>query len=363
MRAYGPRGRKVVAGRTTPRAGCTAALAPRHAGGVQRRRRARAGDRPLLERTRRRGQAAGAARRRDRQGAQAGPARRPRRGRGVPVAAFRVAGRSQAPDPRRRQGAGQRLREGQLDPLLRQDLRLRPRPHQGCGSAPPAPPATTPGPWTRTATARAEAVFVGKYLLRRTGPPAACCRASAADHVDSMVVADLDPAGAGSRRWRWARQAPALRRRHLHLALADLPTRPSATRSRPGPPTSRRAPGLAPNLLVTTKLNPSETTLSWAAMRTYVLNATGQVGRQLRGRRRPVRGPGAEREPGRGAAAEDRLTAFGQVVDREGPAAAGHGLVLGPAGADAGGGGSRPRATSGRGPRSRSTSTTTGATS
>jgi hypothetical protein len=168
---------------------------------------------------------------------------------------------------------------------------------------------------------RAEAVFVGKYLLRPNGVTRCVLPGleSPGNHVDSMVVGDLDPGrggfealivgtqgiqfyGAGScaRRWRIAPSA----------ATGD----PQQT----GAAYLRDTAGDSPNLLVTNKLNPSETGYELRPLRGTVVNATGQVVGGYVDDSEMIAPPSQNANLDGAPRAEDRVAGFGQVVDRQG---------------------------------------------
>ena len=168
---------------------------------------------------------------------------------------------------------------------------------------------------------RAEAVFVGKYLLRpngvtRCGLPGL---ERTGNHVDSMVVADLDPnrggfeafivgsqgiqfysAGSCTQRWRIAGSAATGDPQQTGAAyLLD------------------RAGGV-PNLLVTNKLNPSEGSYELRPLKGTVVNAAGRIVGSYVDESRMIAPPAQNANLDGAPQAEDRMAAFGQVVDREG---------------------------------------------
>jgi hypothetical protein len=162
---------------------------------------------------------------------------------------------------------------------------------------------------------RAEAVFVGKYLLRLDGTTRCVLTGFGMDHVDSMVVADLDPAlpgletltvgasgtrfhGAGDCVLRWTIPDSVIRNAQ-QTAAAYL----------------HGTGGGAPGMLVTTKLPDRAGDYT---LRAYALDARGRaVGSYVENLPRlavPVQNANVDGVP----SAEDRVTTFGQVVDQHG---------------------------------------------
>jgi hypothetical protein len=161
----------------------------------------------------------------------------------------------------------------------------------------------------------AEAVFVGKYLLRPDGTTRCVLPGLGVDHVDSMVVGDLAPElprlealtvgssgtrfySAGSCILRWTLPGAALRDAQ-QTAAAHL----------------HGTSGGGPSLLVTTKLPDRASDYT---QRAYALDARGQVvGSYVENLPRlaaPVQNANVDGVP----SAEDRVTTFGQVVDQHG---------------------------------------------
>jgi hypothetical protein len=164
---------------------------------------------------------------------------------------------------------------------------------------------------------RAEAVFVGKYLLRPDGTTR-CVLPLGGDHVDSMVVADLDPYlgghealtvgtsgtrffDAGNCAQRWA-----------------IGTGTIANPQQTGAAYLRDTAGGAPNLLVTNKLNPSEDSYELRPLRGSQVSVTGQVVGTYVDESKIIAAPSQNANLDGAPQAEDRVTSFGQVVDRQG---------------------------------------------
>jgi hypothetical protein len=138
------------------------------------------------------------------------------------------------------------------------------------------------------------------------------------NHVDSMVVADLDPnrggfeafivgsqgiqfygAGSCTQRWRIAGSA----------ATGDPQQTGAAYLS---------AGAAAPSLLVTNKLNPEEGTYELRPLKGTVVDAAGRIVGSYVDESRMIAPPAQNANLDGAPAAEDRVAGFGQVVDGRG---------------------------------------------
>jgi hypothetical protein len=169
-------------------------------------------------------------------------------------------------------------------------------------------------PLDTTGDGAAEAVFVGKYLLRPDGTTR-CTLPIGADHVDSMTVGDLDPDLGGL-------EALAVGATGTRFYSAGSCTvRWTITNERisgaqqTGAAYLHSTAGGAPNLLVTTKL---PDTFSDQTQRAYTLNTRGQVVDSYTENVERFAAPSQNANLDGVPTAEDRVTTFGQVVNRQG---------------------------------------------
>jgi hypothetical protein len=160
----------------------------------------------------------------------------------------------------------------------------------------------------------AEAVFVGKYLLRPDGTTRCVLPGLGDDHVDSMVVADLDPGlgghealAVGSSGTRFFAAGGCTLRWRIPPSTVGNPQQTAAAYLDAG--------ARAPDLLVTTKL---PDTFSDQTQRAYTLNARGQVVGSYTENVERFAAPSQNANLDGAPAAEDRVATFGQVVDGRG---------------------------------------------
>jgi hypothetical protein len=165
----------------------------------------------------------------------------------------------------------------------------------------------------------AEAVFVGKYLLRPDGTTRCVLQGLGGDHVDSMAVGDLDPGRGGFE----ALAVGTTGIRFFDAASCALRWRiaPSAATGDPQQTGAAylSAGARAPALLVTNKLNPSEDTPELRPLRGTVVDAA--AGRVVGGYvddSEMIAAPSQNANLDGAPAVEDRVTTFGQVVDGRG---------------------------------------------
>ena len=163
---------------------------------------------------------------------------------------------------------------------------------------------------------RAESVFVGKYLLWPDGSTRCVLAGFGGDHVDSMVVADLDPARAGKEvlavglgGTRFYSASTCTLRWTVGTAVVKNPQQTAAA--------FLAADDAAPSMLVTSKLG-TNAAGQVGPLYGATVSASGQVvGSYVDGNAvfaPPVQNANLDGAP----AAEDRVTAFGQVTDRAG---------------------------------------------
>jgi hypothetical protein len=173
-------------------------------------------------------------------------------------------------------------------------------------------------PLDATGDGLAEAVFVGKYLLRPDGTTRCVLQGLGTDHVDSMVVANLDPDRTGVEALAVGTTGTRLFSASTCTLRWTIPNSVINNPQQTGAAYLRDEPGLAANLLVTTKLNRDGFDPELMPLRAYTVSPQGQVvGRYTQDVDRftaPLQNANLDGAPG----AEDRLTAFGQVVDQEG---------------------------------------------
>jgi hypothetical protein len=137
------------------------------------------------------------------------------------------------------------------------------------------------------------------------------------DHVDSMVVADLDPGLGGHEAlavgatgtWLFRAGSCTLRWR-IPVSVVGNPQQTGAAYLDPD--------ARAPDLLVTNKLNPSEETYELRPLRGTVVNAAGRIVDGYVDDSKMIAPPAQNANLDGAPAAEDRMTAFGQVVDGRG---------------------------------------------
>jgi hypothetical protein len=163
---------------------------------------------------------------------------------------------------------------------------------------------------------RAEAAFVGKYLLRPDGTTR-CVLGLGAGHVDSMVVADLDPGRAGhealivgSQGTRFYDASTCALRWTIPVATTADPQQTGAAYLDPD--------ARAPDLLVTNKLNPSETGYELRPLKGTVVNADGRIIDTYVDESKMIAPPSQNANLDGAPQAEDRVAGFGQVVDGRG---------------------------------------------
>ena len=163
---------------------------------------------------------------------------------------------------------------------------------------------------------QAEAVFVGKYLLQPDGITR-CVLPIGGDHVDSMVVADLDPVRVGLEALTVGTSGTRFFSASGCTLRWTIPTGTIANPQQTGAaflePNSR-----TPDLLVTNKLNPSETGYELRPLAGTTVDAAGRtLGIYVDDSNMiapPMQNANLDGEP----AAEDRVAGFGQVVDGKG---------------------------------------------
>jgi hypothetical protein len=209
---------------------------------------------------------------------------------------------------------------------------------------------------------RAEAAFVGKYLLRPDGTTRCVLQGLGVDHVDSMVVADLDPGRAGLEALTVGSSGTRFYSASSCTLRWTIPNSVIGNAQQTGAAYLHGTGGRNTNMLVTTKLNRTEYDTELLPLRAYAVSAQGQlVDSYVQDVARfasPLQNANLDGVPG----AEDRLTTFGQVVDREGRLRLGTSWYWNLQDLSAAER-SSTSGTSGRGRPSRSTWTTTAATS
>jgi hypothetical protein len=159
---------------------------------------------------------------------------------------------------------------------------------------------------------RAEAVFVGKYLLRPDGTTRCVLPGFGVDHVDSMVVGDLDPATAGLEALTVGTSGTRFFAAGGCASRWTIPNRALRGVQQAAAAYLRNTAGGAPDLLVTTKLPAAA---GDRTQRVYALDTRGGVVRSYaQAFAAPVQNANLDGAP----QAEDRVISFGQVVDRSG---------------------------------------------
>jgi hypothetical protein len=163
----------------------------------------------------------------------------------------------------------------------------------------------------------AEAVFVGKYLLRPEGGTTRCVLPIGADHVDSMVVGDLDPdlggpeaLAVGETGTRFFRAGGCALRWRIPRSTTANPQQTGAAHLSAGV--------AAPSLLVTNKLNATEGGPEDLPLRGSTIDAQGRVVATYVDEAEIFAAPSQNANLDGAPAAEDRVTTFGQVVDGRG---------------------------------------------
>lgn len=165
---------------------------------------------------------------------------------------------------------------------------------------------------------RAEQVFVGKHLLRPDGTTRCTLPGLGEDHVDSMVVADLDPSlpglevlavgASGTRFYRAGGCAPRWTLRNGAISQAQGTT---ATHLDPA--------AAAPSMVVRTKLNSADPAgPEDRPLRAYALSPGGRITGTYSDTAEIFAAPFMNANLDGAAAAEDRVATFGQVVDGHG---------------------------------------------
>lgn len=162
-----------------------------------------------------------------------------------------------------------------------------------------------------------EQVFVGKYLLWPNGKVHCVLPGLKGDHVDAMVVADLDPSlpgletlavGASGTRFysaancglRWSIGSHAINNAQQTAAVQLDPK------------------GGVPSMLVTTKLNATQNGPERLPLRAYRLDAKGKIAGHYVETAEIFAAPSMNANLDGAPAVEDWMTTFGQVVDAAG---------------------------------------------
>lgn len=169
---------------------------------------------------------------------------------------------------------------------------------------------------------RAEAVLVGKYLYNGAGLRLCTLQNFGGDHVDSMVVADLDPDLAGLEAMVVGASNTGLYRARSCTERWSIPASTVSNAQQVSYARMRDASGPIDSLIVTTKLNTGVYGPPIYPLRAYALSMRGAVVSQYRETYddgfRLVAPPIQNANLDGAAAAEDRLTSFGQVVNAAG---------------------------------------------
>ncbi len=159
---------------------------------------------------------------------------------------------------------------------------------------------------------RAEGVFVGKYLLRADGSLQCTLPNWGGDHVDSMVVADLDPGSAGLEAAAVGRSGARLYR----AAGCDL--RAERPGSVLGDPQHVNAALLDPDSGAPSLVARSRAGTGDGLSRVYLLDTRLRRLREIRERDPRGLRPTQNANLDGARAAEDLVTGFGRVIDARG---------------------------------------------
>lgn len=169
---------------------------------------------------------------------------------------------------------------------------------------------------------RAEAVFVGKYLYNGAGLRLCTLPNFGADHVDSMVVADLDPDVAGLEAMVVGASNTRLYQARSCTARWSIPTSRVSNAQQVSYARMRDASGPIDSLIVTTKLNTGVYGPPIYPLVAYALSMRGAIVSQYKETYDDsfllVAPPIQNANLDGAATSEDRLTSFGQVVDADG---------------------------------------------
>jgi hypothetical protein len=164
---------------------------------------------------------------------------------------------------------------------------------------------------------QAEQIFVGKYLLRPDGTVRCILPGFGGDHVDAMVVADLDRSlsgletlTVGASGTRFYSASTCTLRWSIGNSAIGNPQRTAATHLDPA--------AAAPSMLVTTKLNATTTGPEDLPLRAYALSPQGRITSSYSETAKVFAAPNMNANLDGAPAAEDRVTTFGQVVDGNG---------------------------------------------
>lgn len=168
----------------------------------------------------------------------------------------------------------------------------------------------------------AEAVFIGKYLYNGAGLRLCTLPNFGADHVDSMVVADLDPNLAGLEAMVVGASVTRLYRAKSCTARWSIPASRISNAQHASYARMRDASGPIDSLIVTTKLNTGVYGPPIYPLVAFTLSMRGAVVRQYKETyddsfrlvAPPIQNANLDGVP----TSEDRLTSFGQVVDATG---------------------------------------------
>lgn len=170
-------------------------------------------------------------------------------------------------------------------------------------------------PVDANADGRSERLFVGKYQFTADGKRHCTLPGFERDHLDSMTVADLDPKRPGLEVLAVGMSGTRFYSVENCVQRWAIPNRVIT-----GPQTTTAAnvgdgSGAGFRMMVTTKR--SRTTRVWR-QRTYVLDARGKVVSSFLDSAKVFTVPIAVANLDGATSAEDHLTSFGQVVDRNG---------------------------------------------
>lgn len=179
-----------------------------------------------------------------------------------------------------------------------------------------------PRPLDEDGDGLAEAVFIGKYLYNWSGARLCTLPGFGTDHVDSMVVANLDSSLSGHEVLTVGITGTRLYRAKSCTMRWSIPTSTINNAQQTSFARMRDANGPVTSLIVTTKLNTGVYGPPIYPLRAYTLSATGTIVSQYsetyNDTFRLVTPPIQNANLDGATSSEDRLVSFGQVVDPAG---------------------------------------------